>query len=343
MNSSDLSYKKNNSAFNRTLSVGIIGVGDVVAKSHLPVLLELEDVSVDWVTDINDQLAKRVADNYGIKWLPMPANLINLPYTDIVLLAIPYGARDPYYRILRDRETAIYVEKPVARTAVEHKQLNSDFSPSKFAVGFQRRSLGTVLMLKEMVSKGVFGQLEKVQFRHGGSANVLSGKAFSSDATLAGGGVLFEHGCHGLDLALFITGAKSAKSYRVHTILDKDFDVHAEGRITLTNSLCEFDLDFKVSWLTETGEGLTFYFANAVVYMPMGKPEIIVKSCDGKTLFSLTDSATLYPMDGFQSLAEYWRSFLSAIQTGVENHTTLNSFLLTTHIIEQVYARKVDK
>lgn len=332
---SNIEYSSNN----KILTVGIVGVGDVVDKTHLPLLLGLGEVSVSWVTDINDRRAKQVARKYGVKWLPMPLQLEQLPLTDIVLLAIPYGAREPYYKVLGERETAIYVEKPLARTVAEYKQLNSQFLPSKFAVGFQRRSLGAVSLLKKMVAEEVFGRLIKVEFRHGGSATVFNGKAFSSDSQLAAGGVFFEHGIHGLDLAIFISGAKKAKSYRVNTIIEKGFDVHAEGQITLTNSSNEFEFDFKVSWLAEVGEGLTFVFANAVVDMSIGNPGISLKSCDGKTLLTLADTTNLYPTTGFQSGGEFWRSFITAIQTETENYTSMSSFLLTTEIIEQIYAR----
>lgn len=340
MNNKNSPSNNKKSSNKKILTVGIIGVGDVVDKSHLPLLLALGEVSVSWVTDIDDRRANQVARKYGVKWLPMPSQLEELPVTDIVLLAIPFGAREPYFKVLQERETAVYVEKPLARTVAEYKQLNSQFLPSKFAVGHQRRSLGAVLLLKKLVAEEVFGRLVKVDFRHGGSANVFSGKAFASDSQLAAGGVLFEHGIHGLDLALFISGAKKPESYHVNTIIEKGFDVHAEGKITLTNSSSEFELDFKVSWLTEVGEGLTFVFANAIVYMSVVNPEILLKSRDGKTLLTLADTTTLYPTTGFQSLGEFWRSFITAIQTETENYTTMSSFLLTTEIIEQIYARR---
>ena len=108
------------------------------------------------------------------------------------------------------------------------------------------------MLLKKFSSEGVFGELTRIEFRLGNSANVIGGKFFSSDVELAGGGVLFEHGIHGLDLAIYIAGAKSAQLDCVNTVIEKGFDVHAEGNVTLTNDSGEFDLDFKVSWLSET-------------------------------------------------------------------------------------------
>lgn len=323
----------------KKLTVGIVGVGDVVYKSHLPTLLAMDDVCVAWVTDRDHDRAKQAARSCRVNWLGLPEQLSVLPYTDIILLAIPYGARDPYYEVLQHRSSALFVEKPIARSADEHRQLCSLFPPSRLAIGLQRRSWGPAVLLKKLVNESVFGRLTRIEFRHGSSAIVTSGKSFVSDVKLAGGGILFEHGIHGIDLALYIAGAKSAHSYRVKTIIDKGFDVHAEGRVILTNMSGELVLDFKVSWLSEVGEGLTFIFDHAVINMSVAEPRVLLRSRDRRALMSLTDSSTIYPMTGFQTLWEYWRSFLSAVWSKAPNHTSASTSLLTTELIEQIYVQ----
>ncbi len=114
--------------------------------------------------------------------------------------------------MLTSRDSALYVEKPFARTLAEHNDLCTRFPDSRVAIGFQRRALGVVTMMKAMVSNEIFGRLKRVEFSHGGSANVFSGKAFASDPNLAGGGVVYERGIHGIDLLVHITQATSAGS-----------------------------------------------------------------------------------------------------------------------------------
>ncbi|MBU4376665.1 MAG: Gfo/Idh/MocA family oxidoreductase [Candidatus Omnitrophica bacterium] len=323
----------------KVTNIGIVGVGDVVYKSHLPTLLAMNDISVAWVTDRDHNRAEQVARSYRVKCLRLPEQLTALPYTDIALLAIPYGARAPYYEVLRHRGSALYVEKPISRSADEHRQLCSLFSPSRLAVGLQRRSWGPVVLLKKLVDESVFGRLVRVELKYGGSAIVTSGKPFVSDAKLAGGGVLFEHGIHGLDMVLYISGAGRAHSYQVKTIIEKGFDVHAEGQVTLTNVSNEFVMDFKISWLSEMAEGLTFIFDHAVVNMSVREPRILIKSHEGRVLMSLTSSDIIYPITGFQTLWEYWASFLTAVQSGTANHTSADTSLLTTELIEQIYTQ----
>ena len=48
------------------ISVGIIGAGVVTSGSHLPVLVNLPEVRVDWICDRSLTAAKAVARAYGI-------------------------------------------------------------------------------------------------------------------------------------------------------------------------------------------------------------------------------------------------------------------------------------
>ena len=45
------------------------------------------------------------------------------------------------------------------------------------------------------------------------------------------------------------------------------------------------------------------------------------------------------PVPGFQTLWEYWRSFLAAVRSETANHTSAGTSLLTTELIEQIYAQ----
>ncbi len=323
------------------LSAGIIGAGEVVSKAHLPVLLAMEDISVAWVADQDERRAKQLSDSYKVKWLPLPKQLSGLPHTDIVLLAVPYGARPPYYEVLRDRGSALYVEKPISRSADELRRLCALFSPWSLGIGLQRRSWGQVQLLKQLVQTSVFGRLNRIEFRFGGSAIVTSGKSFVSDTKLAGGGILFEHGIHGLDLALYIAGANSAHSYKVKTIIDKGFDVHSQGQVSLKSAAGEFVLDFKISWISEMQEGLLFVFDQACVDMSVVQPRLLLKTKQGKTVISLLEPGSIYPLTGFQTLWQYWRDFLAGVRTKTVNYTSASSAILTTDLLEQIYARGV--
>ena len=145
------------------LTVGVFGAGDVVAKSHLPCLAAMDRFDIEWIADVDSERGAMVAKNYSTSFYLFSERLCELPRTDIVLLAIPYGARYPVYDMLTGRDSALYVEKPFARTLAEHNDLCARFPDSRVAIGFQRRALGVVTMMKAMVSNEIFGRLKRVE------------------------------------------------------------------------------------------------------------------------------------------------------------------------------------
>ena len=96
-------------------TLGIIGAGNVVSANHLPVLEAMPEVQISWITDKDNGRAARVAQAYGIADRDLAGGLDNFPKTDAVLMAIPFGVREPYYTALAQRGDAVYVEKPFAR------------------------------------------------------------------------------------------------------------------------------------------------------------------------------------------------------------------------------------
>src|SRR5262249_54776458 len=81
------------------IRVGIVGAGEIVARGHLPVLVNLPEVEVAWIHDRDAARAAAVARAYRIP-PATAASAADLPAADVVLLGIPYGARWSYYDAL---------------------------------------------------------------------------------------------------------------------------------------------------------------------------------------------------------------------------------------------------
>ena len=189
--------------------------------------------------------------------------------------------------------------------------------------------------MQKFVEHGVFGRLLAIEFRHGSSAIITSGKAYSSNSKQAGGGVIFEHAVHGFDLALFIAGAEAICGYDVRTIMHKQFDVHAEGKVILKCKDDEVTLDFRVSWLSEVGEKLTFIFENATADLSLSESLLDVRSRSGTLLFRLRGDIAV-PSTSIQVLHRYWVTFLEGLSDSAPNYTSALSSILTTELMEQI-------
>lgn len=322
----------------RRRTVGIVGAGAITANSHLPVLLSMPDVaSVAWVADVNERRARQVARAYRVPFLALPASLNELPFTDLVVLAMPYGARPPYYQVLRDRTSAVFVEKPMARTVVEHQEICSWFPRHALACGLQRRSLGCVQVMRDIVDEQLFGALRSVRFGLGTRGAIGSG-GFLSDPKLSGGGRLIEEGIHGVDAILFLTRAVAARVRRASTITEGHCDIHVEAALEVeTASGHPFDAEITVTYLQDTIQSIECTFDHAVVSFSLyteDDPQVV--PVNGASRYSLRFS-NAYTRTPFQTAYENWRRFFDGLVSGQPNRTSAADSILTTQVIEDIY------
>jgi predicted dehydrogenase len=322
----------------KKLSLGIIGAGDIVSQVHLPCLLAMENIVVDWITDINTVKVERIAAAYKLRYLKLPGSLEDLPSADIYLLAVPFGARPDYYAALRGKGAALYVEKPFAKTVDFHNQICSWFPPYALACGFQRRVDGSTQTLINIIKNELFGKLTKIEFGFG-QPGVSTGGKFYSKVDLAGGGILLEQAIHGIDTILFCAGAKKVRITSGFMIMDKGFDLHTEARLRLTDSSNnEFDCNIMVSSLEETIRTLRIHFEKAIVDFTVGSNQIQIRSKDGADAYVMkTTTKGMLPDSAFQTFYLFWSHFLRGLESQEENLTSASQSLLTTEAIERLY------
>jgi predicted dehydrogenase len=302
-------------------SIGVVGAGQMAAEVHVPALLSLSDARLSWIVDRDNSKARVLSKAVGIQPVDMPARLSDLPYADVVLLAIPYGVRGPFYEEFKRRETGLYVEKPFASCLADHRALCGMFAPERLACGFQRRSFGSSAALREIVRCGLFGDLQSVRVEFGAPGTRAG--SYQSDLRMAGGGVLFDVGIHALDLALFISGAARADVRRVEMIRDHGFDTDTEALIDIVNSEGRVsEIDLFVSTLRETCQRNIYSFEHAEVTHAMWEDGslTVVPNRSGMK-FVLGGRFAVYPRTASQMVFQHWTVFLDGIRDRSVNYT----------------------
>jgi predicted dehydrogenase len=321
----------------RSYSIGILGSGDIVSGVHLPTLLATRGVEVAWIADLDPQKAARVARAFGVTALPAPAAPTTLPAADIVLVAIPYGAREPYYEELRHRRNALYIEKPLARTVEQHRRYCEWFAHTQVAVGFQRRSWGAVDTLRRVVECAPFGAIHGMRVEYGRPGQLTSNN-YSSDLALAGGGMLFEGGVHWIDIALFAAGATGARLVGGRMIRQDGFDLHTEARFALTRGKRpEISFELLISSLVETKNLIELACADATVHFSFASGVFSLKRGSVPLGLEITGAPAPNPTTVFQLCHATWQGLLEGLRTGAHNWTSAASSLVTTEVVEAVY------
>jgi Predicted dehydrogenases and related proteins len=321
--------------------VGIIGAGKIVENSHLPVLKNLENVIVEWIYDVNPNRSKLLSAMYGIR--PLFKNWEQeIKSIDVCAITIPYGVRIPYLKAASVINRSVYVEKPFALSVKEHTDTASLFNPYQIAIGFQRRCYKIVNELKQIISSGIFGSLQSIDFRQG-YFSLKGGQGYLSDVKLAGGGVIIESAIHSFDQILNFTDAIDVHVEKMKFLQKNNIDYDSTIESFIITSSGKIPVVSEVSTLKNLSNGLTLTFDTAIIKCKL-TPDATIN------FYSRQGSKQAFRIDKIPgekhsfatnvntSFLMFWSNFLQALDEERENFTSASSSLLTTKWMEKIYA-----
>jgi predicted dehydrogenase len=325
-----------------TLSIGIVGAGEITRKSHLPVLVNTPNVEIAWIYDRRPVSARALAQAYGLRAVHSQSPE-ELPACDVVLLAIPVDARGEYLGHLSSSGTAVLCEKPFALNAAEHSQQIDRFAPYALGAGFMRRFFRSTMLLRQIVAAGTFGPLLKIDISEGnrskGSPVELS---FLDDPRLgASRGVLMDLGSHSIDLALYVSAATGFQVQSCTKVLDGTVDRKLTAAVRLHTAGNEsgrlVELNYGVSWLDRQDNRVQLTFEHTKVWSALvpsaevfvGNPELPQGAL---RLSPQTLGATTYN----QAFYLEWQDFIAGLRAERESTISARSALLTTSLLEML-------
>ena len=190
---------------------GIIGVGDVTERKSGPGFQQAERSELVAVMRRSGDLAADYARRHNVPhWYDDADELINDPEVDAVYVATPPDSHREYVVRVAQAGKAVYVEKPMARTAGECEDMISaceDAGVGLF-VAYYRRAMPRFATVKELLDGGRIGQLRSVSIRNERPGHLDDdGRAgWRVDPQISGGGHFVDLGSHILDLLDWLLG-----------------------------------------------------------------------------------------------------------------------------------------
>ena len=320
--------------------VGALGAGQIVREQHFPVLAALPQVQLAWVADIDQKAAGALAQVYNCQALN--ANEVSddrFDEIDILLVAVPFGARAAYYDRLETgfTDVSLFVEKPLSKTAREHRRIANLRPHHRVACDYFRRVNRVVRQVKLMMAEGFWGKLRECRFGIGGVGGFSVGDKYYADPAIAGGGLLMEIGVHCLDAVLFCSGGTPVGEVTGKMITDNGIDIHTQVGVRLRlGDDSDVPFSFVVSMLQETSGCLQFVFdQHTLSFSLFNDCGAEVRKNGGKSGYKIADGAP--PLLGRQTLACFWLRYLEALTAGVPNETSAVSSLGVTQLVEAAY------
>jgi len=186
------------------LRLGVIGCGKMTMVGHIHAFDKLKNAKITALFDIRIEAAREVAEKCdACKDAFITANYEEmLPYVDAVLVVLPHSVHYPCGKFFLEHGKHVLMEKPLANTNEECVELAelADKNNLKLMVAYPVPYKDGIVKLKEELDSGKYGKIIQM--------SIWTEQYTESVGTVAhlGGGQLFSHGCHYIDLFLRFLG-----------------------------------------------------------------------------------------------------------------------------------------
>ena len=305
----------------RTIKWGIIGCGDVCEIKSGPAFQLANGSELVAVMRRDGDLAADFARRHNVPFSCDDANeIINNPDVNAVYIATPPDSHLHYALQVAAAGKPCYVEKPMARSAAECRQMCEAFERANLPlyVGFYRRGLERFQTAKRLIEAGELGTITGVSYRlflprdEKLDADNLPWRLIPE---IAGAGLFYDLGSHLLDVFDYIFGplqniAGNAKNVATPQITVEDsvsMSFIAMG--APATAQWNFAASENIDSIEVTGDKATLSMSC------FGGDDVIVESRDGVQTF---DGRAPQPVHGrlVQTIVDELRGQGTALSTG---------------------------
>ncbi len=196
----------------KQLKWGLIGCGDIAKKRVAPALRDLGNCDFVAVNRAKYELAKPFAEQFGAKkWYRTWEELLSDNDIEAVYVATPVYLH--YRQTIAAAEAGKHVlcEKPMGMTTAECDRMIDACKAANVTLGisYYRHFYPIIDRIKKLLSSGeigqpVFSQINAFEFFNPGKDH---SRYWFMKKELAGGGPMFDFGCHRIEVLLNIFGA----------------------------------------------------------------------------------------------------------------------------------------
>lgn len=189
---------------------GMIGAGSVAEVKSAPALQKTSGAELVAVMRRDEEKLRDYATRHGITCYSTNAqDILEDPDIDAVYIATPPGSHAQYTLAAAKQGKAVYVEKPMARTAAEARQMVDACREAgvPLFVAYYRRAQPRFLKAKELIDTGALGEVRSFTYLYACPVPKDDpNRPWLLTKEIAGGGLLFDIGSHMIDSIIFMLG-----------------------------------------------------------------------------------------------------------------------------------------
>ncbi len=191
------------------LRIGLVGCGGMMCN-HARAVNSVDTVEIVAVCDIARERAEKVAEALGNNPKVYTDYMDMADYVDAVLVALPHDLHYECGAFFARKKKHVMMEKPLCNTEEECLSLINICEENDVVLmcAYPVRFWPGVVKLKDMIDSGEWGRVIQMsiwteQYTH---AEDVNGRPDWSNTARIGGGQFFSHGCHYVDVMLWMLG-----------------------------------------------------------------------------------------------------------------------------------------
>ena len=194
-----------------TLRWGLIGSGDIARKRVAPALRDLASCDLVAVCRGRAELAEAFAREFGARrWYPSPRELLADPEIDAIYIATPVHLHAAQAIAAADAGKHVLCEKPMAMNVAECEAMIAACRANTVALGvaYYRHFYPAIVRIKGIVESGEIGTVVMAQINAFEYFNPApdNRRHWLVESAQAGGGPMFDFGCHRLEILVNVCG-----------------------------------------------------------------------------------------------------------------------------------------
>lgn len=235
----------------KKIRFGVIGAGGIADRRTIPGMLKCDEAELVSVMEIDAARAEELRAKYGAKRAYTDeAALLADPEIDAVYIASPVKLHARQAMMAADNHKHILLEKPIALTYAEAKQVLDycDARGVRVAAGFMMRFGACINEMKRAYEAGKIGQLVSIYAQFTCWYPDMPGNWRQSKAS-GGGGSLTDMGVHMIDLIHYVTSSKTRQVAAFHDTLTFHYEVEDSSNLLLrleNGALCTVQTNFNI-------------------------------------------------------------------------------------------------
>lgn len=296
--------------------VGVVGAGNIVGLHHLPILSNIDQVTVSFIADIDTKSAASLSDSFGGKVVDLNKTS-QLPGCDVGLVATPVGVRDEYIRGFGEASVPVFSEKPYAINTETHETYLDQLDES--TCNYMRRYYSSIQQIRTICENRLFGNLQSVSVAEPAKLRSTGrGKGtYQTNVEMSGGGILVETGCHTLSQITHVLPDWNVSVVDTEFKWNGDIDIEVSAEYRLEKDTKTVPMDIYLSMVRSMDPQMSFEFEHAVVTFDHTDPSASL---------SVNPSERVGPIEEFRLKSEHkaaskprnamflaWRDFLQTI------------------------------